>query len=150
VRGLSPSLRAAAASAALHRPLEVARAPEGGQADDAAGGQPLFQLRRRGESVATGHLDVQQGHVREGVQGCGEHLVPARGLGDDLDVPFHTEKGRERPPRNALEFAHLPGRLLVLGGVGQELLCELALEGYQGEAVAEQVVQVPGEAQPLL
>ena len=69
---------------------------------DPARRQPLPQLGGRGQAVAAGHLDVQQRHVRPGVKGRREHLVPARRLGDDLDVLFQREQGRERSAHHRL------------------------------------------------
>jgi hypothetical protein len=46
-------------------------------------------------TVLAGHLDIEQGHVGEDVEGRGEHLVPARGLRDVLYVVLHRDEGRQ-------------------------------------------------------
>src|SRR5579859_1128298 len=91
-----------AGDAVLQGPPQVARAAEGGQDQDPAGGQAVAEPGRRRDAVLPGHLDVEHGHVRPRGQRRLQHLVAALHLGGDLDVVLQREQRRQRAPDHGL------------------------------------------------
>jgi oxygen-dependent protoporphyrinogen oxidase len=75
-----------AGRSAGHGPAQVAGAPEGGQHDDPAAGQRRMQRGGGLQAVPSGHLDVEQRHVRLELDDGDQRRVAVRGLADDRDV----------------------------------------------------------------
>src|SRR5579883_1345775 len=85
-------LEQVAPGAALDRAQGHRVVVERGEHQGGDGGAAAGQLVEHPEAVAAGHADVEEQHVRRGLEHLGDRLLAARRLADQLDVAGQLEQ----------------------------------------------------------
>src|SRR5436309_650334 len=88
-----------------HRMPQIPRLAKGGQDQGPALRQRLAQGCRGGDAIASGHLDVDQRHVRTARSRGGQQLIGSSGFPDDYQVIFHRQERAQRAPHRRLVFS---------------------------------------------